>query len=213
MMGFTEDRQAARAALDECAEREKTEIEPLQKERDNAERRLRNGLGKLEVDYAAKRDAFNAAVQLVQTRASAAELLLRRSADPLIRDNGPAMSLLLTLRAHVGLHMSIDVDNHDRVSVRDWTRIAVIPKQHQDVFESAKRRVQLYDAAEALRERVGEALEQVRDLQLEAAPPLPRALAEIFSTIPDRCPCGIPIDFADAIAPSGADAVPLLTTA
>ena len=29
MMGFTEDRQAARAALDECAEREKTEIEPL----------------------------------------------------------------------------------------------------------------------------------------------------------------------------------------
>lgn len=192
------DRAVARSRWD-AAEARKADLPTLQEAVQAAAKAYDEGLARLAGEVATARSELDQAVQSIDREQAAAETVLRPSADPLIREHGPLLSWLWDARLHVRRHIGINADQN-RERLRDCVEPDFRPGAAAAKAD-LKERVRLADWGEEALPAFDDAIEAVRNLQLEVDPDPNAAVAEILGTLPTTCACGQKFDF-EAGAPN-----------
>ncbi len=188
-----DERARARAELD-AVESAQAGLPKLQADVEEAQAALREANERLGPQLVAAQVAYQNATASLAHRRSRAEYTLRSTAPALVAERGPVVEWLEEWIRHVRPHTGGIELNRDREYVADF-KAGRLDKSHREGAAAAEKRIQLAEASVETMSALRDALELVRDLQLQAAPDLPAAVRDILEELPERCACGKRFDF------------------
>ena len=126
------------------------------------------------------------------------ESLLRRTAHPLVHDNGPVFRAVEGAIQHMGQHY-IGVGDEDRIRRMAKLEPLSSAKEDCELIELAREMVNRHDEAAELADVFRFVSDELRDLQLEVDA-LPTAAREIVDGLPHECIAGCQHEYTIAEA-------------
>lgn len=176
-------RVAALAKLDEgLAERE--QLPKLAEAVDKAEAKYRAEMNRLSAKLAEARRAYSEAAGSSSLKQGKGEGQLRRTAHPMVQDNGPVVSALRDAIRHLRSHLlGTDEDRLRRAA--KLTPLSTAPEDTKPL-EDIQAMVRAHDEAMELIDAFRFALDELRDQQLEIDAD-PAVARDILEALPGRC--------------------------
>lgn len=122
-----------------------------------------------------------------------AELFLRNTARPVVRDGADVWHNLFQARLHVQTHSTVEAPQL-RTQLRDLERTV---GRGADAYQELAKRLEQIDAVEAVLPGFDAAVRKLEHVQLEVAPDLEALISEVTAGLPARCPvCNVKLRVA-----------------
>ena len=190
------ERVAARAKLD-ASDALEGSLPALESDVIKSEDALEAATERLGLVVVSTRRTYREAIANIEQLRGRALNLLRRTPPDSIAENGPVIGVLTRATEHLRSHLSTE-DALLRERVRDHAA-AGKPRADRQTAETATALLQRSDWAATCSTAVVEALEAVREAQLEVEPDVPALLATLLDdVVVGRCTCGHQFNFSEA---------------
>ena len=151
-----------------------------------AEESYRKVVGAEARKVASARRALDQHVQSIAHDKTRAENVLRETCDPLVAESSDVLWGLMDAREHARTHCTIQ-HNMLREAIADAKRVGDEPAK--DSVKDCVNALRNHEQGEEMVAQFSDAIESIRNLQLELATDLPKAISEITEGLPKRCAC------------------------
>lgn len=166
------------------AEKRKAEIPPLEKDLEEARKHYREVHREASLRLSRSRKALDNTLREIRVAQSRAKVVLRDT-DPIARDSGDVWYAIVQAREHVMGHSMVEADRL-REELRAARRLGY-EAGHPKITQ-LEQIVANIDAAQAVLPKFDAAIADLRSVQLEVAPDLPKIVDSALKDLPATCP-------------------------